>query len=301
MFSDTHFHFHHLVEERKLNGCEILRKMVDNKCFFGLDIGTEPEDLEKRQKCMESCISELNDGETAVKASEMIHYSAGIWPSVEAIHNRNESFKNLVSMIETSLNYEKKGSDKTFFPDRKIIALGEIGLDHHWNPSGVDGRCESDFDNKTYEGEKELFEMQLEYAKQKNLPVIIHSRDAFEDTLQSIKNVDYHNGIIHCYSYGLEEAKKFLDLGWYISFSGSVTYVKKSKIDEMKALISYIPEDRLLCETDAPYLAPVPCRGQCNTPVLVEHTYNFVAGCRGMDVQKLSDIVDKNIRKLFGV
>ena len=150
-------------------------------------------------------------------------------------------------------------------------------------------------------GEQELFEMQISLAKELNLPIIVHSRDAFKDTLNCIKKVGYHNGIIHCYSYGIEEAKAFLDLGWYISFSGSVTYAKKSKIEEMTKLINYVPSDMILCETDAPYLAPVPCRGQINIPPLVEHTYNFVANARGTTSEELCHTVDQNIKRLFNL
>ena len=185
--------------------------------------------------------------------------------------------------------------------NRKIIAIGECGLDHHWNPGGVDGRCESDFDQQMFLAEKELFELQLEYAKELNLPVIIHSRDAFEDTLDCIKNAGYDNGIIHCYSYGAEEAKAFLERGWYISFSGGVTYTKKSKMEGMKELLTLIPEDRILCETDSPYLAPVPLRGTLNTPVNVEHTYKFIAEIRGTTPEQLSNTVDENIKKLFNL
>ena len=143
--------------------------------------------------------------------------------------------------------------------------------------------------------------MQIQLAKEMNLPVIVHSRDAFEDTLKCIKEVGYHNGIIHCYSYGFEEAQAFLDLGWYISLSGSVTYTKKNKMEEMEKMIQSIPNHRLLCETDAPYLAPVPMRGKTNTPILVEHTYNFVAACKKMPVEELSNLVDKNIKDLFKI
>ena len=104
---------------------------------------------------------------------------------------------------------------------------------------------------------------------------------------------------MHCYSYGIEEARKFLDLGWYISFSGSVTYTKKAKLEEMKALLQFIPEDRILCETDAPYLAPVPCRGQPNTPYLVQHVYEYVAAARKTSPEALSALVDENAKKLF--
>ena len=184
---------------------------------------------------------------------------------------------------------------------RRIVAVGECGLDHHWNPSGEDGRCESDFDTETYKGERELFEAQLELAQELKLPVIVHSRDAFEDTLDCLKNVGYDKGIIHCYSYGIEEARAFLDRGWYIAFGGAVTYNKKAKLEAVKELLRFVPSDRFLCETDAPYLAPVPLRGTVNTPVNVEHVYNFIAEVRGMSPEELSNLVDENIKMLFGI
>ena len=299
MFSDTHFHFEHTTirdnKEHLVNGTEILEQMAERKCFFGLDIGTEANDLLLRQQCIDNAISQMKNTFMADRVRNFIYFSAGIWPSISDIYNRKERMEILKEQIE------KAGSSDNDTLHRKIIAIGECGLDHHWNPSGVDGRCESDFDQETYDGERELFEMQLEYGKELNLPVIIHSRDAFEDTLDCIKNVGYNNGIIHCYSYGLEEAKKFLDLGWYISFSGSVTYTKKKKMPEMEELLRYIPEDRILLETDSPYLAPVPLRGTLNTPVNVSHTYEFIAKIRGTSAQDLSALVDTNIVKLFNL
>ena len=143
--------------------------------------------------------------------------------------------------------------------------------------------------------------MQIELAKKMELPLIVHSRDAFEGTIDCLKNMDFHNGIIHCYSYGLEEARKFLDEGWYLAFGGGTTYTKKSKMEEMLALLRYVPDDRILMETDAPYLAPVPFRGQTNTPVLIEYCYNFVANARKTSPQQLSELVDKNIKILFNL
>ena len=221
-----------------------------------------------------------------------MYFSAGIWPAVEAIKDRENQIKELEKQILSvqELDAELK---------KKICAIGECGLDHHWNPSGTDGRCESDFDREVFLGEAEMFEMQLELAKKFNLPVIVHSRDAFEGTLECIKNVSYDNGIIHCYSYGLEEAKAFLDRGWYLAFGGGVTYTKKSKMEQMKELLCYVPKERLLLETDAPYLAPVPFRGKPNTPLLIDNTYNFIAQMRGVSAEELSDMVDENIRRLF--
>lgn len=298
MFSDTHFHFEHTVNrstsENPISGAEILIQMAENNCFFGLDIGTECNDLLKRQACIDSAIAQIKDTISADKARKFIYFAAAIWPSVEEIKNRFESMKILKDQIKTAA--ESKDNDSL---NRKIIAIGECGLDHHWNPAGVDGRCESDFNAKMYNAERELFELQLEYAKELNLPVIIHSRNAFEDTLDCIKNIGHNNGIIHCYSYGLEEAKEFLKYGWYISFSGSVTYTKKAKMPAMEELLKFIPEDRILCETDAPYLAPVPFRGKTNTPLLIENTYKFIAQIRGTTTEQLCRTVDCNIEKLF--
>lgn len=294
MFSDTHFHFKTMTEEWGLNGLETLTTLAQRDCKFALDIGTRSGDLQFREDIIEKTICKINDSKLADRARNFMYFSAGIWPDVESIHNREKCVSELKKSIEQA------GTDpEQDTLHRKIIALGEFGLDHHWNPSGVDGRKEEDFDAQTYKGERELFEMQLELARELSLPAIIHSRDAFEDTLDCIKNVGYHNGIIHCYSYGLEEAKAFLDLGWYISFSGSITYNKKAKLEAAQELVRYVPEDRILCETDAPYLAPVPMRGQPNTPVFVEHTYNFVAQTRGQTSEELSNLVDKNIQNLF--
>ena len=133
------------------------------------------------------------------------------------------------------------------------------------------------------------------------LPVIVHSRDAFSDTLDCIKNCGYDNGIIHCYSYGIEEARAFLDRGWYIALGGGITYTKKSKLQAMEDLIRYIPQDRLLTETDAPYLAPVPFRGQANSPLLVEYVFNYIAQVRSLSIPELSITIDENIKRLFEI
>lgn len=143
--------------------------------------------------------------------------------------------------------------------------------------------------------------MQLELARKLDLPVIVHSRDAFEGTLGCIKDVNYNRGIIHCYSYGIEEARAFLDQGWYISFSGSITYTKKAKMDEMKALLRYVPKDRFLLETDSPYLAPVPMRGKTNTPLFIEYTYNFASEALSITPEQCAAMVLENAKELFRI
>lgn len=288
MFSDTHFHFKMMAEEWGVDGLEVLATMAKRDCRFGLDIGTRADDLQGRMETCNRYINDIEDKELSARARDFLFYSAGIWPSLEEIHDRENRMKILRQSIEAA-------------PKGKVVAIGEGGLDHHWNPSGVDGRCQSDFDQKTYQGERELFEMQLDLARELNLPFIIHSRDAFEDTLDCLKNVGYHNGIVHCYSYGIEEARAFLDLGWYIAFGGATTYTKKAKLEEMKELLNFVPADRLLLETDSPYLSPVPFRGKPNSPLQIEYVYKHIAQNRGMEVEALSNLVDENIRILFKV
>lgn len=294
MFSDTHFHFEHLTKNLLATGEDILSEMARRNCFFGLDIGTRSDDLLSRESCVDRAISQIKDGVLADKVRSFMYFSAGIWPDAEAIRNRLENMRLLCEQIDAAAS----SSDNDIL-HRKIIAIGECGLDHHWNPSGVDGRASEDFDEKMLEGEAELFEMQIDLAKKMALPVIVHSRDAFDGTYSCIKNSGYSRGVIHCFSYGIDEARAFLDLGWYVSFAGGVTYTKKSKMDAMAELLRFIPKDRILCETDSPYLAPVPFRGSQNTPLLVEHIYTFIANARGVSPEDLSNDVDKNIQLLF--
>lgn len=296
MFSDTHFHFKMMTTERGVNGVEVLTAMAQRSTFLGLDIGTHCDDLAERQACVEKAIVGIADGGLAVKARDFMYFTAGIWPDVGAIHDR----ENQMKLLRESINAASADADQDTL-HRKIVAVGECGIDHHWNPSGEDGRCESDFDEQTYRGERELFEAHLELAKELKLPVIVHSRDGFEDTMDCLKNVGYNNGIIHCYSYGIDEARAFLDRGWYIAFGGAITYNKKAKLEAVKELLKFVPSDRFLCETDAPYLAPVPLRGTVNTPVNVEHVYNFAAEVRGTSTEALSNLVDENIKNLFQI
>ena len=152
------------------------------------------------------------------------------------------------------------------------------------------------------EGEEFLFKEQLKIAKEKNLSVIVHSRDAYEDTLKCIDEVGHHKGIIHCYSYGLKEAYSFLERGWYISFPGNITYAKRqADRDRIAELVRAIPADKLLLETDAPYLAPVPFRGKINTPLLIEYTYAAISEILGKSMEALAEQIYQNCCSCFSV
>lgn len=301
MYSDTHFHFQQTTKHKDntgflVNGTQILCDMAKRDCHFALDIGTQSTDLLGRQACVDNAISGIRNYALANRARNFMYFSAGVWPSIDELKNVRRSILNLKEQISVA---DASRDNDTLH--RKIIAIGECGIDHHYNPNGVDNRNECDFTPDILEAEEALFKEQILYAKNLNLPVIVHSRDAFNDTLKCIKQIGYNRGIIHCFSYGVEEARAFLDLGWYISLSGAITYQKGRHIQETEELIKYIPTDRLLCETDSPYLAPIPYRGKTNTPLFVEYVYDYVADVLGLDYENFCDKVDDNIENLFNI
>lgn len=292
MYSDTHFHFKGLCDGNVEEGKIILQKMNEYSPFFGMDIGTKCGDLDERSIFLKNCLEKISAEESG-KVLSYFYFSAGIWPDPDEIRSRDSSVKEL------NLQIEKFRSDEVL--KNHLVAVGECGLDHHWNVNNPDARDQADFTDDLLKGERELFLMQIDLARSLNLPLVIHSRDAFEETLSCLDEGGWHKGIIHCYSYGIDEAREFLNRGWYIALGGAVTYTKKSRMEEMHRLLNFIPDDRILLETDAPYLSPVPLRGQKNTPLNICHTYEFIAGHRGVSVEKLSADVDENVRRLFKV
>lgn len=292
MFTDTHSHLSYLAD-RGFDLSEVLTGLALEHFPLVFDAGTKANDLPERASLINDALSRISEADIREEARKIIRYTAGIWPDPDAIKDREAQIKSLRSVVERSL------AGKDGLP--RISCIGECGHDHHWDIAGTDHRDEADFATPAmFAAESELFEMQIALAKEFNLPVMVHTRDAFQFSYDSIRNMGYNNGEIHCYSYGLDEAKKFLDLGWYIALGGGVTYTKKSKQEAMDELIRYIPDDMLLLETDAPYLAPVPERGKPNSPLLIRHTYAYIAERRGISVEKLASLVLENTHRLYG-
>ena len=167
---------------------------------------------------------------------------------------------------------------------KKIVAIGEIGLDYHYSP-------------ETREKQIELFAAQLELAKERNLPVVIHTREADEDTFALLREIP-SRGVIHCYTGTPEAAKKFLDLGFYISISGIVTF---KSAENVRASALVVPDDRILIETDAPFLAPVPMRGNPNEPAFVKYTCEFLAALRGSSAEEFAELTFRNGERMLGM
>lgn len=170
----------------------------------------------------------------------------------------------------------------------KVVAWGEIGLDFHYNNSPRDVQMA-------------VFARQLCAARKLNLPVIIHTREAEKETIEILKT-EYsgaeRRGVFHCFSGSPELAKSALDLGFAVSFSGIVTF---KKADELRAIARQVPLDRLLIETDCPYLAPIPHRGKRNEPAYVVEVARCLAEIRGLELAELARITSTNLGTLVGV
>jgi TatD DNase family protein len=150
--------------------------------------------------------------------------------------------------------------------------------------------------HQTKEMQRSSFEFQIALAKEYNLPVIVHSRDAMDETLEILQKYKPLTGIMHCFPGNRAAAKKVIDLGFYISFAGNVTYKKAFDLHESGA---YVPLDRLLLETDAPFLSPVPVRGEKNRSEYVVHTYKFIADLRRIPLSAVTDAVTANFKGLL--
>ena len=168
---------------------------------------------------------------------------------------------------------------------QKVVAYGEIGLDFFRNISSQEKQIES-------------FGLQLELALELNLPVIIHDREAHEQTLNIIKTSGVRKGVFHCFSGDYAMAKQCLDLGFYISIPGVVTFDKAKTVQEVA---ERIPLSSLLLETDAPYLAPVPHRGQRNEPSFIIHTAQKVAAIKKVSWEEVAHVTACNTMELFGI
>ncbi len=171
----------------------------------------------------------------------------------------------------------------------KVVAIGEIGLDYY--------RIEKEEDKQR---QIEGFKIQFDLAQKLNLPVIIHCRNAFEDLLEILKGVsDLPRGVTHCFSGTLHYAKQFLDLGFLISFTGSITYARPQ--GEILKVVKEIPLDKIMVETDCPYLAPVPHRGERNEPAYVRHMAEKIAEIKGIDFEEVAKKTTENAIKLFNL
>lgn len=202
------------------------------------------------------------------KQYDFIYAAAGVHPEETAELNE-ENFAWLCEQMK----------------QEKVVAVGEIGLDYHW-------------DEPERKIQKVWFERQIALARQVSLPMIIHSRDAAQDTLDIMKvcKAEEAGGVIHCFSYGVEMAREYLNMGFYIGIGGVLTFKNAKKLKEVA---KYVPLDRILLETDCPYMAPEPHRGKRNSSIYLPYVAETLATIKGVDVEEVYQTTRENGKQMY--
>lgn len=255
-----------------------MKKMIDSHAH--LDEERFDEDRDELIKSLKDngvsyVINPSSDMETSRRVVELSNKYDNIFAAVGIHPHDAEGFKeeDLDELRELSNN-------------EKVVAIGEIGLDYY-------------YDNSPRDIQKEVFKKQLELSHELDLPVIIHTRDAMGDTYDILKEFEGRvRGVMHCYTGSIEMAEKFMKLGFYISIAGPVTFKNAVNVREMA---KQIPLERLLIETDSPYLAPVPNRGKRNDPTNVRYVADMLANLKEIQIDKIIEYSRENTVKLFSL
>ena len=263
MFTDTHAHldFQDFDADRE----EVIRRSQKEGINSIINVGSS----------LKGCFAAVD----LASRYENIYASVGIHPHCagEIDHNGFKQLKNL--LLAPPL---RAGAERV----KKVVAIGEVGLDCYRNLSPL-------------ALQKELFRKFVDLSLSENLPLIIHSRQAEEETLGILKAKAHKlKGVLHCFSGSRDFLRSCLDLGLYISFTCNITY-KKS--DNLRELVKLIPEDRLLLESDCPYLSPEGMRGKRNEPLNVKFLAGFLAGLRGCSIEDIAKSTTENTGRLFGI
>lgn len=232
--------------------------------------------IERSKKELEYVLNPGADLESSKKAIELAKKHDFIYAAVGVHPHEAKSMDEITLKLLKSLSKEKK-----------VKAIGEIGLDYY-------------YDNSPRDIQKKWFIKQIRLAKELGLPIIIHDRDAHQDTLEILKKEDnFDNGVvIHCFSGSKELARQYVELGAYISLAGPVTFKNARKAKEVA---KSVPLDRLFIETDAPYLTPEPNRGKRNEPRFVQHVCNEIAVLKGISYQEVLEQTKKNAKEFFSI
>ncbi len=263
---DTHAHYFDAKFNEVAGGADAILSNDDFRAAIGavVNVGTEPDNF-------------MTVIEQA-KKYDFMYAAIGIHPSDAQTKCRGGFDEELAKLEALISNREEREKNK-------IVAIGEIGFDYYWQP--VDRELQYSY-----------FERQMQLAEKYGLPVIIHDRDAHGDTFDMILKYKNVRGIIHSCSMRAEEVRQLCRRGWYISFSGTLTFKNANKVREA---CEAVPLDRLLIETDAPYLAPVPYRGKLNNSLYMRETALTAAQIHSVDFDEIAAVTYNNARVLFGL
>ncbi len=259
MYIDSHAHFDLILEDTQDSEDVLMENLRSNNVLRVVQASID----------MASCRWSLDFAKR--RAAEGVFFTAGIHPSSPARKTELEELQLFAEKIHA-------GGDSSLF-----FGIGECGLDFYRM-------------RQPKEMQEQSFRFQVDLANRLGLPLIVHSRDAMEETLSLLRASCRTGGIIHCFSGNRDDAQRALDLGFCISFAGNVTYKKAADLHDSAA---YVPLDRLLLETDAPFLTPVPLRGRQNRPEHVMHVYRFIADLRGEPLNRIIEMVQNNFTELL--
>ncbi len=224
---------------------------------------------------------------------EAVIVPAADWDSLYRVTDLAKKYDNIYAAVGIhphdvkELKEEDLETIRELAKDEKVVAIGEIGLDYY-------------YDHSPRDVQKEYFRKQIQLAKELNLPIIVHDRDSAQDVYEIISSEYDENlkGVLHSFSGSIEMAKKYLDMGFYISFAGPVTFKNAVRPKEVS---KEIPLDRLLVETDSPYMTPVPYRGKRNDPTYVRYIAEKIAELKEIEFDELAKATTENAKKLFGI
>ena len=260
---DSHAHYND--EKFDLDRDEIIKETLENNVSNFIIAGYSLESSKKAT-------------EIAQKYNEA-YVIVGISPNDLENIKTDEDLENSINELEKLVIESNKNT-------KKIVAIGEIGLDYYWNK-----------ENKVLQ--KKVFERQIELANKLNLPIVIHTRDAINDTLNILKEQPViKKGIFHCCPLNRELVKEGLKLGFYISLSGVITFKNAKNANE---IIKMVPEEKLLIETDSPYLSPEPLRGTRNNCMNVKYVAEKIAQVKEKKLEEIAEITNKNAKKIFEI
>jgi TatD DNase family protein len=268
VFTDTHAHLGHVRERAGLEGLEAVLR-----AYRGAPVSApgSPE-AETGAPFIVDIGTEPGDLAWRVRdfgGEGFVRFTVGLWPGKRSLEDAGRALRLLVQDLDSG----------------RCCALGECGLDYHHMEASRDEQIR-------------FFEAQVRLAVDRGLPLIVHTRDAFEDTRMVVEGVaGTIPVIIHCFGYGPEQAERFLAAGCHVSFAGNITYRKAEALVEA---LRAVPAERLLLETDSPYMNPVPRRGRPSTPLDISRTLEFAAASRAVPVGTLADQLAKNAVRIFG-
>ncbi len=259
---DTHAHYNNARFDQEFEGgcAALLHDLFSSDIYAVNNIGWDIESSRAAQKMSEQY--------------QRMYFAAGVHPCDTYKYGDMEAA--LAELEEIIISGKSSG---------KLVALGEIGYDFHYDDT--DRACQ-----------EKWFDAQMRLAAKHSLPVVIHDRDAHGPTLEMLKSHPDVHGVLHSYSGSAESAREMMALGYYISFTGVVTF---KNADHLRSVAKSIPADKIMIETDCPYLTPVPYRGKTNHSGLMHYTCETLAELFGVSYDEMADITRENAKRFFGV